>query len=300
MQAGLRRTPRELPCKFLYDERGAELFEEICTLDEYYPTRTELAILRDAAPEIAWLLGRDCLLIEYGSGEGVKTRVLLDRIDHAAGYVPIDISREQLLRSAAELSDRYPGLEVLPVCADYTAEYRVPAPSRSVRRRVVYFPGSTIGNFTRAGALAFLKRVAGVCGSTGALLIGVDLHKDTRLIEAAYDDARGVSAAFALNLLDRANRELDADFDLKRFAYHSFYDEVERRVDMGVVSLQAQTVHIGGEAFELARGERIRTEVSHKFTPEDFRQLAAGAGLQVRRVWTDADGLFSVQYLTPA
>ena len=296
--AGLRRKPKDIPCKFLYDERGSRLFERICELDEYYLTRTELAILREHAGEIAALLGPRCLLVEYGSGSSLKTRVLLDRQPQLAAYVPIDISREHLLASARRLRERYGELEVLPVCADYTGEYSLPVPSRPEARRAVFFPGSTIGNFEPSEAQAFLKRVTRVCGRGGGLVIGVDLHKDTETLEAAYDDGEGVSAAFALNLLERLNNELGADFELERFAYQSHYDEARRRIVMAVQSLDEQTVHIAGEEIRLDEGEPIRTEHSYKYTLEEFRELAAAADLAVERVWTDPAELFSVQYLT--
>ena len=230
----------------------------------------------------------------------MKTRILLEQGRDLAGYVPIDISREHLLQSASRLRERYPELDVLPVCADYTGAYALPEVPGRVERRVVFFPGSTIGNFERPGARAFLKQITGTWGRGGGLLIGVDLHKDTATIEAAYDDDQGVSADFALNLLERMNRELGADFDLKRFGYDAFYDEVERRVVMAIESLEDQTVHVGGHAVSLEEGESIRTEHSYKYTLEDFRALAEDADLCVERVWTDPDQLFSVQFLTSA
>ena len=244
------------------------------------------------------MLGERCLLIEYGSGSSLKTRVLLDHKRDLAGYVPIDISRGHLLQSAASLRERYPLLAVLPVCADYTGDYQLPAPEGAVGRRVVFFPGSTIGNLEPAEASSFLKHIARICGRGGGILIGVDLHKDARTIELAYDDPGGISAAFALNLLERMNRELGSDFDLKRFGYDSSYDEVEQRVVMAVESLEDQVVRLGGQEIELEEGERIRTEYSYKFTLDGFRKLAAEADLEVERVWTDPQNLFSVQFLT--
>jgi dimethylhistidine N-methyltransferase len=282
----------------LYDERGSQLFDRICELDEYYPTRTELGILRDRIEEIGEVLGEHCLLIEYGSGSSLKTRVLLDHERDLAGYVPIDISREHLLQSSTTLQRRYPELQVLPVCADYTEDFDLPVPEGVVGRRVVFFPGSTIGNLEHADARSFLKHMAATCGRGGGVLIGVDLHKDTATLEAAYDDAEGISAAFALNLLERMNRELGSDFDLKRFGYYSAYDEVEQRVVMAIESLEDQVVRVGGQEIELEEGERIRTEHSYQFTLDGFRELAAAADLDVERVWTDDRNLFSVQFLT--
>jgi dimethylhistidine N-methyltransferase len=295
---GLCRPQKEIPCKFLYDERGSRLFEQICELDEYYLTRTELAITREHAAEMASLLGERCLLIEYGSGSSLKTRILLEHLREPAAYVPVDISKEHLQRSAQELVARYPKLSVLPVCADYTADYELPRSESCPSRRAVYFPGSTIGNFTASEAEFFLKHIASLCGAGGALLIGVDLVKARKTLERAYDDSEGVTAEFMFNLLQRINRELDADFRRERFRYHAFYNEGRARIEMYLVSLGAQRVRIGETEIHLAEGEPIRTEYSHKFSLEGFRELAAGAGLEVRRVWTDPQKLFSVQYLT--
>ncbi len=296
----LGKTPRSVPSKYLYDERGSRLFEQICGLDEYYLTRTEDAILRECADEIAARIGEGCLLIEYGSGSSTKTRILLDRARGLAAYVPIDASRELLLQSVEGLRVRYPGLEVRPVCADYTGDYELPKLDPPESRRVVWFPGSTIGNLTPGEAKVFLSHVARVAGDGGGLLIGVDLHKDTATLEAAYDDPKGISAEFALNLLDRMNRELGADFRRDRFGYHAGYDEREQRIEMTIVSLAAQDVRIGGRTFALEAGERIRTEYSDKYTLDGFAELAHGSGLEVERLWTDAEGLFSVQYFRVA
>ncbi len=296
----LGTTPRSIPSKYLYDERGSRLFEQICELDEYYLTRTEAGILRESAGEIAERIGEGCLLIEYGSGGSTKTRILLDRARGLAAYVPLDISREFLLQSAEGLRVRYPGLEVRPVCADYTADYELPKLDPPESRRVVWFPGSTIGNLTPQQAKVFLSHIAHIAGDGGGLLIGVDLHKDTATLEAAYDDAQGISAEFALNLLDRMNRELGADFRRDRFGYHAAYDEREKRMEMAIVSLDAQDVRIGGREFALDAGERIRTEYSYKYSLDGFAELAHGAGLEVEHVWTDAGPLFSVQYLVVA
>jgi dimethylhistidine N-methyltransferase len=295
--AGLARPHKQLPCKYFYDERGSRLFDEICELEEYYLTRCELAILRRHAGQMAGRLGPACALIEYGSGSSLKTRLLLDRLDRPAAYVPVDISGEHLLRSARELARAYPGLEVAPVCADFTRPFTLPPLRQSPRRRVVYFSGSTIGNFGPAEATALLAGIARLCGPGGGLLIGVDLKKDRAILEPAYDDTRGVTAAFNLNLLARINRELGADFDLGRFRHRAFYNEGAGRIEMHIVSRAAQTVHVGGTAFELAEGETICTEYSYKYGLDEFRDLAARAGLALEQVWTDEKGLFSVQYL---
>ncbi len=294
---GLRSAPKTLPCKYLYDATGSHLFEAICTLDAYYPTRTELAIMDRHIDEMAGHLGKGCLLIEYGSGSGLKTQILLDALEAPAGYVPIEISREHLERSARHLARRFPDLEVLPVCADYTSEYQIPVPQQAVERRAVYFPGSTIGNFDRSESVAFLRKIARVCGSGGALLIGVDLQKPSEVLELAYNDPAGVTAAFNLNLLQRLNCDLDADFDLQRFRHRAIYDPDLGRIEMHLESLEAQTVAIGGEAVNFEAGETICTEHSNKYTLDSFRQLSDAAGFDVQQIWTDEQGWFSVQLL---
>lgn len=295
---GLQQPHKALPSKFFYDEQGAQLFEQITRLDEYYPTRTELAIMRHHVAEMAALLGPRCLLIEYGSGSSTKTRLLLDALKEPAGYVPIDISKAQLLDAATELAARYAGLEVLPVCADYTSYYEVPVPEQPVARRVVYYPGSTIGNFHPEQAQQFLQSVAALCGPNGGLLIGVDLKKDPVLLHQAYNDALGVTAAFNLNLLTRINHELGADFQLDRFRHYAFYNAQANRIEMHLVSLSEQTVLLGDNEVRFKRGESIWTESSYKYNRDEFARVADGAGFAVERVWTDATELFSVQYLT--
>jgi dimethylhistidine N-methyltransferase len=294
---GLRRPAKELPCKYFYDETGARLFEEICDLEEYYLTRTELAIMRRHVADMAARVGPQALLIEYGSGSGIKTRLLLDHLPAPAAYVPVDISGEQLAQSAEALAVRYPGLEVLPVCADFTRRFRLPRSTVPAARRVLYFPGSTIGNFGPAQAAVLLRRIGRLCGRGGGLLIGVDLRKDTHILEPAYDDRKGVTAAFNLNLLRRINRELGADFRLDRFRHRAFYNAEHGRIEMHLVSPEPQTVRIGSVPFSLAEGESIRTECSYKYDLAQFRVLAATAELNVEQVWTDKQGLFSVQYL---
>lgn len=295
---GLTQTPKTLPCKFFYDARGSALFDQICELDEYYPTRTEMGIMRAYAPAMSALLGTNCRLVEYGSGSSLKTRVLLDNARRLAAYVPVDISREHLHRTASALEQAYPDIPILPVCADYTQPFDLPR-SRAART-VVYFPGSTIGNFAPPQAREFLARVAQVCGPGGGLLIGVDLKKSPALLEPAYNDQDGVTAAFNLNLLARMNREIGADFDLAQFAHHAFYNARLGRIEMHLVSLRAQTVLVGGKCIAFGAGERIHTENSYKYALDEFASLAASAGFQVRQVWTDAAPLFSVQYLTVA
>jgi len=295
---GLRARPKRLPQKYLYDERGAALFEEICEQPEYYIPRIETRILRVDGQAIAAALGPDALLIEPGSGSGIKTRLLLERARPVA-YVPIDISLEQLARYSAELARDFPTLEVLPVCADFLGEIELPEPRRAARRTIVFIPGSTIGNFTPEVAVELLRRKRALVGAGGALLLGVDLKKEPALLEPAYDDAAGVSAEFALNVLRRLNEELGGNLRRERFGYKAVYNESEGRVEMNLVSLEEQAPTVAGTRIPLSKGERIRTEFSYKYTVEEFAALAGQAGLTVRRLWTDPLGLFSVQYLTP-
>jgi len=294
---GLVRSPKAIHCKFLYDQRGSELFDRICELPEYYPTRTELGIMRGHAAEMAARIGPRALLVEYGSGSSLKTPILLDALDDPVAYVPIDISREHLMSSVERLAERYPELEILPVAADYTSPVELPEPRRRPERRVVYFPGSTIGNFEPEEAREFLRRMAGRVDHGGGVLIGVDLEKDDAVLEAAYNDAEGVTADFNLNLLRRFNRELGADFDLDAFRHVAFYNRDAGRIELHLESLADQTVHLGGEEIHFDRGEQIHTEYSYKYTLEGFRALAADAGIEVEEVWTDDGQLFSVQYL---
>jgi dimethylhistidine N-methyltransferase len=298
--AGLRRRPRTLPCKYFYDARGSRLFERICELDEYYPTRTELAILERSVAEMARCLGPDCMVIEPGSGSGTKTRLLLEALERPVAWVPVDISRDVLLRSSASIDGAHPELEVLPVWADFTEPFALPATKRPCARRVVYFPGSTIGNFDPPDVVRFLARLRRLTAPGGALLVGADLRKDRKVLEAAYDDAAGVTAEFNLNLLLRVNRELGADFDLARFRHRALWDEQRGRVEMHLVSTAAQTVHLDGESFEFAAGEAIHSESSYKYDLPGFAGLARAAGLDVARVWLDEQRWFSVQYLTEA
>jgi len=294
---GLRARPKRIPSKYFYDARGSALFERICELEEYYLTRTELAITRENAGAIARRLGPRCLLVEYGSGSSLKTRVVLDHLEDPVGYVPIDISRDHLARTAERLDAAYPDLEVLPVCADYTGDYALPPPRRLARHTVVYFPGSTIGNFTPPQARAFLVHVADVCGPGGGLLVGVDLKKERAVLERAYNDSLGVTAAFNRNLLERVNREIGADFRPGDFGHVAFYDPREGRIEMHLESARDQVVRVDGEDVVFHKGERIHTENSYKYTLDGFARLARPAGFDVQAVWTDPDGLFSVQYL---
>ncbi|MGF6525675.1 L-histidine N(alpha)-methyltransferase [Variovorax sp. PvP013] len=296
LRAGLSRPVRGISPKFFYDARGSALFDGICDLPEYYPTRTELRILADSAPEIAAHIGPHAEIIEFGAGSLTKVRLLLDALDAPRRYVPIDISGDHLEGAVARLRADYPGLVVQPVAADYTMPLVLPAPGEGTGRRVGFFPGSTLGNFTPDEALSFLQLAARLLRG-GGLLLGVDLVKDPAVLHAAYNDARGVTAAFNLNLLHRANAELGTDFDVEGFTHAAFYNAPHRRIEMHLVSRRRQTVTLDGERFEFAEGETLHTENSHKFTVDDLRALAVKAGFTPRAVWTDADRLFSVHWL---
>jgi dimethylhistidine N-methyltransferase len=298
--AGLRTTPKQLPCKYFYDRRGSELFERIGVLDEYYLTRSELAIMDQYAPEMGRQIGSGVMLVEYGSGSSVKTRYLLDSLPDAVAYVPVDISGEYLQQTAAELANDYSRLEVLPVCADFTEEFALPLATRVSTHAAVYFPGSTIGNFLPERAAELLRRIAGLCGAGGGLLIGIDLKKDPRTIEAAYNDRLGVTAEFNLNLLRRMNRELGANFDLAQFSHRASYNARLGRVEMYLASHCDQTVLVGGESVQFAAGETICTEYSHKYTVDEFAAIAASVGLTLRRAWTDTDRHFAVLHFAVA
>ena len=294
---GLSQPQKSVPAKYLYDVRGSELFEEICALEEYYPTRTEIALLRAHGGEIAGLAGPDATVVEFGSGASVKTRILLDALEAPRACVPIDISGDYLRGIAEELSEAYPGLDVLPLSADFTGPLTLPA--EAAPPRLGFFPGSTIGNFRIAEAGALLRRFRDALDG-GALLIGVDLDKDPAVLHAAYNDRAGVTAAFNLNLLRRINRELVGSFDLRAFRHEARYVVAERRIEMHLVSRRTQTVKVDAHAFSFAEGESIHTEDSHKYTPEGFAALAAGAGWAGRRRWVDPRGWFSLHYLEPA
>jgi dimethylhistidine N-methyltransferase len=296
VRRGLSRAHKTLPTEFLYDARGSRLFDAICELPEYYPTRTELAIMREHLPEMAAAVGPGVTLVEYGSGSSMKTRLLLHELVRPAVYVPVDISREHLLDAAARLRREFPSVRIEPICADFTAPFEVPV-SRGAGRRVVYFPGSTIGNFEPTAAVGLLRQMARIAGDDGGLLVGVDLRKPLEILEPAYNDAAGVTAEFNLNLLRRIDRELGGDFDLSRFGHRAYFDEEHGRIVMTLVSRCAQIVTVANERYRFAEGEAIRTEYSHKYTLEGFAGLAAKAGLRIERVWTDPQQWFSVQLL---
>jgi len=293
---GLNRSPKALSPKFFYDDRGSRLFERITRLPEYYLTRTELDIMSANVGEIAELIGPQASLIEFGSGSSLKTRILLEHLDRLAAYVPVDISRDHLVAAAEALAAEFPHIEVLPVAADFTQPFDLPQPKIMPLRNIVYFPGSTIGNFSPDAALDLLRVMHHEAKEDGALLIGVDLKKDTASLERAYNDSAGVTAEFNLNLLRRLNREFDATFDVDNFEHRAIYKETPGRVEMHLVSLRAQDVSVGGETIHFDAGETIRTECSHKYTLDEFGAMAGRAGFAVHSVWTDPEELFSVQY----
>jgi dimethylhistidine N-methyltransferase len=295
--AGLSRPQKRLPCKYFYDAHGSRLFDAICELDEYYLTRAELEILQAHADAMAAVIGPRALLVEYGSGSSVKTRLLLDRLAEPAGYAPVDVSREHLLAASRAIAADYPELRVLPICADFTRPFAIPVSAPG--RRFVYFPGSTIGNFERRDACDLLRRIAATPGCDGAI-VGFDLQKPRELLEAAYNDRRGVTAAFNMNLLARINAELGGDFDLDRFFHRARYDAAAHRIEMLLVSAARQRVTVAGETFAFAAGETILTELSHKYTFQGFSDMAEEAGMTLRRAWTDAGRRFAVAHLACA
>ncbi|MEO8249416.1 MAG: L-histidine N(alpha)-methyltransferase [Burkholderiales bacterium] len=293
----LAERPRHISPKYFYDAAGSALFDRICELPEYYPTRTEVALLDRFAPEIARLCGARAEVVEFGAGSLHKIRLLLAALDRPARYVPIDISSEHLAASARDLVRDHPRLSVVPVAADYTCAFDLPPPLAGAGRRIGFFPGSTIGNFSPVEALGFLRSAAQLL-SGGALLLGADLVKDPALLHAAYNDAKGVTAAFNLNLLARANRELGCDFELAQFAHSAFYNAPLSRIEMHLMSRCRQRVRVAGKAFEFEEGETLHTENSYKFTVDSLRALALAAGFEPGPVWTDEKRLFSLHWLS--
>lgn len=296
---GLSAPQKHLPPKLFYDEVGSRLFEEICNLDEYYPTRTELDILRTYAADLAAQLGPRCRLVEFGSGASLKTRMLLDALREPSAYVPIDISPSALAGAAEGLRKRYPGLAVEPVCADFTGPVELPPPRPGAGRTGVFFPGSTVGNFTPDEARSLLGRMGRLAGPGGALVVGIDLKKEPALLHAAYNDRRGVTAAFNRNALARLNREYGANFPVEGFYHYAFYNPAEGRVEMHLVSNAKRRVELAGRVFDFDDGEPIVTEYSHKYTVPGFRALAASAGLKLLGAWFDERRHFAVLYLEP-
>jgi dimethylhistidine N-methyltransferase len=295
---GLSAQRKWLPPKYFYDARGSHLFDAICELPEYYPTRTELAMMRATASEMAARVGGESAVVEYGSGSSRKTPVLIRALQPLA-YVAIDISGDHLRSAVAQLATEFPAVRMFAVCADYTQAIPLSVLDYiAVQRRVIYFPGSTIGNFTRPEAHDFLVNARTVAGPAGAMLVGVDLKKDRRILHAAYNDAAGITAEFNLNVLHRINREMGADFEISKFEHRAHYDEETGRIEMHLVSTREQDVHVAGRTFHFARGETIHTENSCKYSVEEFQSLARNAGFDAEYCWVDPERLFSIHYLS--
>ncbi len=296
--AGLTKPEKSLPCKYFYDEHGSKLFEQITTLEEYYPTRTELCIMQENLVEIVAGIGKDVNLIEFGSGSSVKTELLLAHAD-IRSYIPIDIAEQELLDSARRIRSKHPEIAVHPILADYTEYVHLPKDLMG-SRNVVYFPGSTIGNFVPQEAKLFLERTRSIMGDSGALLIGVDLKKEKAIIERAYNDEAGITAQFNLNLIKRINRELQPTPLLSGFTHSAIYNGSEGRIEMRLIAEAAMRYVIGDTHVFFNEGESILTEYSHKYSLQEFEQLAASSGLRRRACWTDDRALFSVQLFEPA
>jgi dimethylhistidine N-methyltransferase len=295
--SGLTARQKRISPKYFYDERGSKLFDRICGLDEYYITRTERGLLQRHLVEVATLIGPRAVVIELGAGSNAKIRMLLDHLHEPAAYLPVDISRDYLLEQAEELAADYPRVHVQPVVADFARPFRLPNLPVPTERKLIFFPGSTIGNFSRARAHELLTFMAAEARHNGALLIGVDLRKDPAILHAAYNDEAGVTAEFNLNVLARLNRELDADFRLRDFEHCAVYDETESRIEMRLVSTRRQTVNVADVRVTFDAGEHIVTEHSHKYSVGEFRGLARRAGFETERTWIDDRALFSIHYL---
>jgi dimethylhistidine N-methyltransferase len=294
---GFQKEQKTLPSKYFYDQHGSFLFDQICKLDEYYITRTETAIMQQNIAEIAGLIHPNCLLIEYGSGSSDKTRMILNHFSQLAAYVPVDISREHLFNSAESLNRNFPNLVIFPLWADFTREFSLPLVSNGFSQKLAYFPGSTIGNFYPTQAVDFMRNVASLVGPGGGFLIGIDLQKDSEVLNQAYNDRKGITAAFNLNILAHINQNFHADFVESQFEHLAFYDQQAGRIEMHLVSKQDQMVTINGIGFNLYKGERIMTEVSYKYTTEGFAEMADLAGFDVIKVWLDSKKYFGVLYL---
>jgi dimethylhistidine N-methyltransferase len=294
---GLSSASRSLPSKYFYDDIGSMIFDEICELDEYYPTRVESEIMHRYGVEIACRLGSDVRLVEYGSGSSTKTRILLDHSVDPSLYVPVDISNQHLARTADALARDYPLLTVAPVAADFTRPFELPQCEFEPRRTCIYFPGSTIGNFAQAEAIQLLADIAHRCGHGDGLLIGFDLRKDINVLESAYNDRAGVTAAFNKNLLHRMNSELGANFDTRQFGHHAFFNDAVGRIEMHLVSQREQSVSIADHSFRFDRSETICTEYSHKYSISEFQQMTAQVGWRCKETWTDEREYFAVMYL---
>lgn len=295
---GLRQRPRAIPPKFFYDARGSQLFDLICTTPEYYPARIETGMLHQFGAQMAELIGKPCVLIELGSGSAAKTPLLLRHLAEDTVYVPIDICESHLLQSTERLGTMFPAMQMQPLCADYTQLPALAPGGYADRRRVIFFPGSTIGNYTPPEAMNLLRQAARLTGPNGGMLIGVDCKKSPVILNAAYNDADGYTAAFNLNLLARMQRELGAQLDPGGFTHYAYYNAAQGRIEMHLVSQYQQTIRLGSETFRFEEGETIHTENSYKYTAQEFQQLAREAGWHPNMLWTDRDALFSVHYLS--
>lgn len=293
---GLQQPHKQLPSKYFYDERGSELFEQITYLPEYYLTQTERAILEQNLDDISRYFDSNTMLIELGSGSSAKTRLLLNQLSELSAYVPVDISEEYLLKVVNQLRREYPRISIIPVFADYTSHFELPNLGRATQQQIVFFPGSTIGNFNPRKAQGFLENIASLTNDNAGLLIGVDLKKDSAILEAAYNDKKGLTAQFNKNILERLNRELDANFDIDHFAHHAFYNEEQGRIEMHLVSQEEQTIAMDGQEFHFDKEESIHTENSYKYSLGEFEDLVSN-WYSVDQVWTDAKNYFSLQFL---
>jgi len=300
VQRGLRAQPKRLPSWLFYDERGSQLFEAICEQPEYYLTRCEIALMESHAAEMADVLGEDVRLVEYGSGNAVKTRMLLEHLRAPVAYVPVEISSEPLRLCVQRLADGFPSLPVQPLLGDFTRALRLPIPPRAPRRTVLYFPGSTIGNFEAREASELLRKMRSEMGDGGGILIGADLKKDTATIEAAYNDRAGVTAEFTLNMLVRLNREIGTDFDIPSFRHRAHYNAMAGRIETFIVSTRDQKVRVGRQSVNFAAEEAMQVEYSCKYSHADFAALANKAGLEMAHTWTDSQEMFAVYYLVRA
>ena len=293
---GLNKPQKSLPCKYFYDEKGSQLFEDICELDEYYVTRTELALLEDIKKELAEMIGSRSTIIEPGAGAGIKIQTLLNALDSPELYVPMDISEDFLFYSAQIIQDKFPHIDILPIQGDFTQPVKWLGKNDS-ENKVVFFPGSTIGNFDKKSATDFLINLGDMIGENGSIIIGVDLIKDTNILENAYNDDSGKTEAFNKNLLARINQQLDGNFDLSQFKHEAIFNHQEERIEMHLISQQEQSVEINSEKFDFSKHETIHTENSHKYSVDSFLALAADANLKSKKTWTDEQQLFSIHYL---
>lgn len=296
VKEGLRKSSKQLPSKFFYDERGSELFEQITHLDEYYLTRCEKAIMKENISEISKHIGSNAMLVELGSGSSKKTRLLLDQVSDLTAYVPVDISEEYLLKIVSRLRIDYPQIPVIPIFSDYTSDFNLPNLGGDYNSHVVFFPGSTIGNFNPAEIHTFWDNITSVTDNDSGMLIGVDLKKDKQILEAAYNDSQGITAQFNKNILVRMNREINADFDIDQFTHRAFYNEDEGRIEMHLISQTEQEIEIAGDRFHFEKGESIHTENSYKYSLKEFEKLVSD-WYSVEKVWTDDRQYFSLQFL---